>query len=162
MSKQSGPIQGHAAFLSPSKTVTTFNAQRTRRLHPSTKLFQSSYNKNNFSKKSPPRNEARIQQQLAKIFGKGSNEFTPLSLAGRCSQVNNNVSIDFLLIADPYDSQRIQNAYNSHLQSKNPPNEYIQALPLPLSPNDFHPMPRLRLHLPIQNYTTLFKLPIHK
>jgi hypothetical protein len=102
-----------------------------KRLHPRTKLLQSLYNEN--FEKSPTRNEQRIQRQLAKIW---NHEFVPLSLAGRCSQVKNNVPIDFLLLADAFDSQIISNIYNSHLQSKNPSNECINALPLPLSPND--------------------------
>jgi hypothetical protein len=123
-------IRRHAAFVSPSTTVTTITMQR-KRLHPRTKLLQSLYNEN--FEKSPTRNEQRIQRQLAKIW---NHEFVPLSLAGRCSQVKNNVPIDFLLLADAFDSQIISNIYNSHLQSKNPSNECINALPLPLSPND--------------------------
>ena len=121
------------AIVSPSKLF--HEAQRCR-------LFQSKSSDSSFVRRDRNNryeyeNET-AQSQIAKIFGSG-DQFVPLSLAGRSTAIKNDVPIDILLFSDPYDTQLIQEAYQSYLQNpdKEFANEYIEALPIPLSPNDY-------------------------
>jgi hypothetical protein len=89
----------------------------------------------NENRNPPTRDEAWLQRQIAKIFGTGG-KFVPLSLAGWSSSANNGSSIDILLLSDAYDDQRIKKPCNKYLESQDSKNEYINALPIPLPPND--------------------------
>eukprot|EP00804_Cyclotella_cryptica_P005823 CCRYP_000124-RA/>CCRYP_000124-RA protein AED:0.03 eAED:0.03 QI:138/1/1/1/0/0/2/71/791 len=136
----------HVAFL--SLPVTDSSGMR-----PTTKLSLSRSDENFPPKKkqiSFIRNEALVKRQIATIFGTndpGANEFIPLTLAGIFSQARNNVPIDILLLSSPTQSQIIENACSDYLESpRDPPNERISVIPIPMSPTASSSSIRLLSH----------------
>ena len=110
-----------------------------------TDLFQSRYDDRiNNGRGISAKNDASFQKQLANIF-KTNEGFVPISLAGRSCQWKNGVPIDVLLLSDPYGSKLIKESYDHYLRCQDAPNECINALPIPLAPND-SPSIRLLLH----------------
>ncbi|KAL7510198.1 hypothetical protein ACHAXN_008205 [Cyclotella atomus] len=143
---------GHALLtvhlLAINASTIISGSHRAQKLQPAfawpskikrrTQLFQSRYDSSFYGKRgkgNSTRDEAAsMPQKLANLFG-STEQFVPLSLAGRCTKQKNGVALDILLLSDSSSSKLIKDAYNSQLQSENSRNRCISAIAIPLSPN---------------------------